>query len=284
MTPRTRGTLLVVLSAASFGSVGLFGKIALRGASVETTLALRFALGAVLIALLLAVRRELAALPARRVAALAFLGLAGLLATSFFFFVALTRLQAGVASVLLFTNPVLVAIAARPLFGERLGRRGLVALALAVGGVALVAGARGRVDPVGAAWALAGAVTYAGYILGSRRLARDVPPLAASTVIMASAALGFVALGAARGHLEWPTPTALLAIAGLGVVGGAVAITTFQVGLPAVGAGRAAILSTIEPATTVLLGALLLGETLAPWQAVGAFAIVGASALVATRG
>lgn len=288
MTPRTRGTLLVVLSAASFGCVGLFGKIALReGTSVETTLALRFAVGALALIAVLALTRGLARIRARRAAGFALLGL-GFLVTSYFFFNALKTLQAGVASVLLFTSPVLVAVGARLVFGEHLGRRGLAALALALAGVALVAGApwRGddaRLDPAGAAWALAGAGTYTLYILGSRRLARDVPPILGSTVLLASASVGFVALGAARGVLAWPTPAALLAILGLGIFGSAVAITAFQAGLPAVGAARAAILSTIEPATIMVVGALALGEFPTPLQVGGAVAIVAASVLVATR-
>lgn len=288
MTPRTRGTFLVVVSALSFGCVGVFGKVALReGTSVETTLALRFALGALVLFAVLAATRGFARIPPRRAAGFALLGL-GFLVTSYFFFNALRTLQAGVASVLLFTSPVLVAVGARFIFGERLGRRGRAALVLALVGVALVAGApwRGddaRIHPVGAAWALAGAVTYTVYILGSRRLARDVPPVLGSTVLLASASLGFVAIGAARATLAWPTPTALLAIAGLGVFGSAVAITTFQAGLPAVGAARAAIISTLEPATIMAVGALALAEVPTPLQLVGAAGIVAASTLVATR-
>lgn len=274
--------MLVVLSATSYGCVGPLGKLALaHGASVSTILALRYAVGALALALLLMAFRRAALPPLTAWPALAALGLL-LVVTSGTYFVSLRTLDAGVASVLLFTNPVLVAIAARPLFGEHLGRRGVAALVLAVAGVALVADP-GRVHLGGAAWALAAAVAYTCYILGSRRFAAPVDPLPASALIMGASAIGFAVVGGVGGSLGMPDEIALLAILGLGLVGGTVAVTAFQMGLPGTGAGRAAILSTLEPATTVVVGALALGERLGPGQLVGALAIGGAAVLVATR-
>jgi drug/metabolite transporter (DMT)-like permease len=55
----------------------------------------------------------------------------------------------------------------------------------------------------------------------------------------------------------------------------------FLAGLARVGATRAAIISTLEPATTVILAALLLGEDLGPVRLVGGGLILVAAVVVA---
>ena len=60
---------------------------------------------------------------------------------------------------------------------------------------------------------------------------------------------------------------------------GILAGASFILGLPLVGASRAAILSTFEPASTVLLAVIILGETASPLQWMGG-ALIIASVLV----
>jgi drug/metabolite transporter (DMT)-like permease len=55
----------------------------------------------------------------------------------------------------------------------------------------------------------------------------------------------------------------------------------FLAGLARVGATRAAIISTLEPATTVVLATLLLGEDLGPLRLVGGAMILAGAVIVA---
>jgi len=140
--------------------MAIFAKEAYRSdVSVTTLLAVRFALAAGAFWAIVAARRfggALSAPPARRMVLVGLaLGAVGYAAQSGAFFGALTRIDASLASLLLYTYPALVFGAAVALGRERADRRRLVALGLATGGAALVlAGAgTGGLDALGVALA-----------------------------------------------------------------------------------------------------------------------------------
>ena len=71
-------------------------------------------------------------------------------------------------------------------------------------------------------------------------------------------------------------PAAWPGLVGVGVVATFIAIQTFYAGARRIGAAQAALVSTIEPIWTIVLAAILFGQTLGPTQLVGgAFIIVG---------
>ena len=97
------------------------------------------------------------------------------------YFAALARIDAGLLSLLVYTFPAIVAVAAAAVGRERAGRRTAAALALSSAGLALVvAGAgAGALDPLGTALGLTAAGVYAAYVLVSERVAQRLGPLAA---------------------------------------------------------------------------------------------------------
>ena len=157
---RSTGTLLCVGSAAAFGAMAVLGKLAYdEGATVGTLLAVRFALAAVLFwALVLAGGEagELRRLAPRDIGIALALGACGYAAQAGCFFAALERIDASLLSLLLYTFPAMVAVAAIALGRERADARRLAALGLASAGLVLVlASAKpGALDALGAALAL----------------------------------------------------------------------------------------------------------------------------------
>ena len=140
---RTTGTLLCIGSAAGFGAMAVLGKLAYdNGATVGTLLAVRFALAAAIFwALVLSARgtaAELRALGRRDVAIALGLGAAGYAAQAGCFFSALERIDASLLSLLLYTFPAMVAVAAIALGREHPDPARLGALALASIGLVLV--------------------------------------------------------------------------------------------------------------------------------------------------
>ena len=127
------GALLCLASAVAFGAMGIFGKLAYEhGATVGTLLAVRFLLAAALFwALVLGTgaARQLRTLPRRDIGLAFALGAVGYSAQAGAYFVALKRLDASLLSLLLYTFPAMVTIAAVPLYGDRLERRRLAASA-----------------------------------------------------------------------------------------------------------------------------------------------------------
>jgi drug/metabolite transporter (DMT)-like permease len=94
--------------------------------------------------------------------------------------------------------------------------------------------------------------------------------LSATAVILTVVALVFDDLSLGGGR------RGLLLVIAISVICTALPITLFLIGIRHVGAGRAAVLSTIEPLVTVILAALLLKERIGPLQIVGGTLILTA--------
>jgi drug/metabolite transporter (DMT)-like permease len=266
------GALLCLASAAAFGAMGIFGKLAYEeGVTVGTLLAVRFVLAAALFWLFVAFSGgapDMQALPRRDVGIALALGAVGYSAQTGAYFAALQRLDASLLSLVVYTFPTIVAVAAIALGRERANRRTAVALVLASTGLVLVlAGARqGALDPIGTGLGLAAAVVYSTYILASEGVAARIGPLALSTLVCSGAATTLTLAGVARGDLA---PASLSApgfgwLAGIAVVSTVGAIGLFFAGLQRVGPTAASILSTLEPVVTVVLAFLVFGESLGP--------------------
>lgn len=282
MLKRIRVTIPAMLfclaSATAFGAMAVFGKLAYAaGATVGTLLAIRFALAAGLLWGLGAGRglRRRDVLPGLALGA-AYALQAGA------YFAALTRLDAGLLSLLIYTSPAIVTAAAIALGRERVDRRRLAALALCLSGLLLVVGGAGRLDPLGTALALAAAGLYSAYILVSESAARRTGPRGLTALVCTGAAASLLLGTTALGQFDPGalTPEAWVWIAALAVVSTVAAICLFLAGLIRVGPGSAAILSTFEPVTTVALAFLVFGHVLRPMQLAGGVLVVGAAAAI----
>ncbi len=139
---RSSGILLCRGSGVAFGAMAVFGKLAFgAGATVGTLLSVRFVLAAALFWAVLGAR-EVRTLAGREVAAALGLGAGGYALQTGCYFAALERLDASLLSLLIYTFPAIVAVAASALGRERLDGRRAAALALtSVGLVLVVAGA-----------------------------------------------------------------------------------------------------------------------------------------------
>jgi drug/metabolite transporter (DMT)-like permease len=281
---RSSGTLLCVGSAAAFGAMGVLGKLAYGdGATVGTLLAVRFLLAALLfwtLVLVTGAAGELRALRGRDVAVALGLGACGYATQAGGYFAALERIDASLVALLIYTFPVMVAVAAVALGREGFDGRRLTGLGLASGGLVLVlasAGA-GALEPLGTALALGAAVVYSAYILVSEGVAGRMRPSVLSALVSSGAALSLTAGSALLGELRpgEVTGAGWGWLACLAVVSTVAAVNLFFAGLRRVGPTRASILSTVEPVVTVLLAYLVFGEALGGVQLLGGALVLGA--------
>jgi Cyclic nucleotide-binding domain/EamA-like transporter family len=189
----------------------------------------------------------------------------------------LTRLDAGLVDLLLFTYPALVMLGAVALRRERWSGRRAVALATAGAGTALVLlGGLSGIDPLGAALALASAVAYSAYILTSAAELRRTDPLFLTALVTTGAGATLTLGGAAGGAISLEVGTSAVAlIAVLGLVAVA-AMGTFIAGIDALGPSRASIVSAVQPALTPIIGLAVFADVLGPGQMLGAALVVTA--------
>jgi drug/metabolite transporter (DMT)-like permease len=107
---------------------------------------------------------------------------------------------------------------------------------------------------------------------------RNADALTASAVIMTTAAIGFCVLFA----LSSPHPAVprssdgWAAVVALALLCTVVAGMTFLAGLALVGPAAASTLSTVEPAVSVVLSAIVLGEAITVWTVAGGALVVAA--------
>ena len=260
-----RATALVALAACGFGTISILTVVATRdGMQLSAVLAWRYLLAVPVLALLSGGLRVLRA-PSRDVAGLLVLGGGGQALVTALTLSSLAYLSAATLAFLFYTYPAWVTIFAA--LGKRepiTATRG-AALALSLGGVALMVGAPGALHPTGVLLALAGAVTYALYIPLLGRLQGTLAPAVASAWVSIGAGVLCAAAVIAQGAAALPpTPAAWVSVAVLAVVCTALAFIAFLRGLAVLGAVRTAIVATVEPFWTAVLGALVLLQPLRP--------------------
>ena len=282
-----RGALLCLMSATAFGTLGIFGTLASdAGASVTSTLLVRFALASTVFALALRVGggwARLRRLPRRVVLTGLGLGAVGYSLQSGLYFAAIERLDVSIVALLLYTYPVFVTVAAVALGRATPSLRTGAALATASVGLVLVlvAAGTGGFDVPGALLALAAALTYTAYILVSDRLIGEVDPFALALLVLTGATASFAVAGLVTGTLDLAlSGEAWLWLVMIALVSTVVAVSAFFAGLRRVGPSEAAILSTFEPVVTVVLAFFVLGERLTPAQLGGGALVLAAVVLL----
>ena len=194
--------------------------------------------------------------------------------------------KAAVMALVQALSPLLIALVAVPLLGERLSRRQWLGLALGAAGVVLVV-APPALESAGAWGAVRlgflGVASLAGGTIYFSRFGRDVPLLAATTVQLGGAAVLTVALTLVfeRPYSVWTFPAvASVAWNVLAVSIGAMALYYYMLNHGT--AGRVAANFYLIPGTVALLGWALLGERLTPGALVG-FAVASVGVFLVAR-
>lgn len=265
--------------------MAIFAKLSYdEGVSVDALLVVRFGLAGLALLGLATANGSLRRLSRRSVGAGLAMGAVGYAAQAGLYLAAVARFEASQVALVFGVYPVLVTIAAILVGRERGSFRRAVALAMALGGVALVLGGAtgaGAFDPVGALLSLGSAAVYTCYILVGDRIVSDVPPVplaalvcsgAAASCLTASLVVGGPDLGISATGWGW-----LAAIALVSTVG---AILLFFAGLARVGPTVASLLSTVEPVVTVGSAALVFHESMSPIQVVGGALVLAAVIVV----
>lgn len=280
-----RGTLLVLLSAACFGTTLIFSQRALDGgATITALLAYRYVLGTALLCVVAGGIGNVLAVGVRRWTLLGIGGIAQC-AIAGLSIAALGFLPAASVAFLFYTYPSWVALLAIARRTERVHGTTLLALLLSLSGIVTIVGNpfQTALDPRGIALALAAAVVYAVMIPWLGKMQDGLKPAAAMTWIALGAAVWFVGGALVTGAPLWPpTPGLLLNACALALLATAVAFTAFLAGLAELGPVRTSIVSTVEPFWTALLSAVVLQQQVGPRTWVGG-ALIAAAMLVLQR-
>ncbi len=280
--------------SATLGRAAFTGHLLPGGASLKTidplilsqsrtTLSL-----AVLLPVLLA-RRGASALrvPGRDLVRFFLLGILGVAASNYLYYLAIQRTNVATAIILQYTAPVWVLLytVARGAQGRRPSSRRIAAVGLAVVGCALAVGFVGsggfRMDTVGVIAALLAAFSFAFYNVGGHSvLARyDRWKVLLWVLVAASTFWIFVnppwkIVAAHYGRQQWGFMLVFSLVSVLGP------FSCYFAGLQHLEPTRAIVASCLEPVFSIVLAALVLGELLRPMQTVGIVLVLVAIVLI----
>ena len=282
---------MTALSACGFASKGIFAKILYaQGWDYQSVLTTRALLALPPLWLWATLQNEKGALLRASPRALAGAALAGLLcyyAGALLDFKALMLIDAGVERVLLFAYPSMVVLLHAALYRTWPTRSAWFSLALTYAGILLVvSGFDARIlsaNLKGAGLVLIAALTFAIYYLAGDRFTRRIGSLTFSLAALSASATALaIHYLVTRG---WPRATHWTSsdfelMAGLVVFATILPMVLMAEGVRRLGAPRAAVVSTVGPPTTIVLGALLLGESLTPAQWTGVTLIAAGIAVL----
>jgi len=193
------------------------------------------------------------------------------------------HLNSSTAGLLVAVVPLMAAVIMSRLGHEHFEIRRLVGLGIGFAGVAALVGLDVHLsDFVAVGAVLVTALCYAiGPVIINRKLA-DVPPLGVITVSLIFATL----LYAPFAPWLWPehvTAAAAWSVVGLGVVCTAIAFILFFALIAEVGPSRATVITYMNPAVAIVLGALVLAEPLTLGMAIGFPLVIAGSMLGTSR-
>ena len=285
---KTKGAIYGCISAVSYGLNPLCAKaLYAEGVNTNTVLFYRFAFGVAILGLMMLASRQSFRLTRREGLVLTLLG-ALFAFSSITYFISFHYLSAGVAATLVFAYPVMVAIIMALFFRERLGWPSLLAIALTVGGIALLyQGDDGKpISLPGFVIVMVSALAYALYIVVVNR----------SRIVMSSVKLTFYAMLVCllcialfslidRQPLTLlQSPTEWIYAALLGLVPTVVSLVYMAKAIHLIGSTPTAIMGALEPVTAVVAGMLMFGEVLTLRLSFGIALILLAVMFVITSG
>lgn len=216
-------------------------------------------------------------------------GLVSIVFFSFCYFRNVEVSSAAVAAILMYTSPIFVTLLSAIFFKEKFTKGKLLALILAIIGCALVsgiAGGVGQVSPLGIMLGLGSGIGYALYsIFGRFALDKGYSPFMVTALTFSFACVGvlpFIDIAGFVTRLVNEPKYILLALV-MGLVGSFLPFALYTLGLRYMEAGKAAILATLEPIVTALVGTFLYKEPIDVFIVVGIVMVLAAGILCTAR-
>lgn len=273
-----RGILYSIISAIGLGSLAIFAKAGLAmGMAPLQIIQYRFTFGAIMLFAWFGLTRpELLRIRFKGLLKAAVLGICIYPFQSWFFIKALQYIPATTTSLIYYFYPLATTLIAIIFMGLRPGRIVFVSLLIILLGCGLIfyhAFAQ-AIDLRGVLYALACMCTYSLYLTVVQIFTRNDDAKRLSLWVVLFMAVTFSTLSSPLTILDQPFEGWLITI-GLGLFPSTLAVSLLYRAVESIGSAYTAMFSTIEPVTTVLLAALVLGEPTDGVQVVGMLLIIG---------
>ena len=271
--------LIYILAMAIWGSIGIFRRsIPLPSALLAGC---RGITGALFLILLLRLRKKPFLLPQRKLTGLLLIISGALIGLNWILlFEAYNYTSVPTATLCYYMSPVIVILASPFLFQERITPRKGICAVMAVIGMVLVSGVLENVNAgtsqiKGISFGLGAALIYGSVVILNKKITGIDPYVKTIIQLLSSlfAVIPYIILTGQSTDVQI-TPQAVLLILVLGIIHTGTAYAMYFHSMERLPAQTAAILSYIDPITSLILSALILNEHLSVYGIIGAVLII----------
>lgn len=279
-----KGYIFVILSAVLYGLMPLMTTfLKADGANSYSLVFLRNALSLPVLAALALGQQKTLKVPVKELPTIAIAALLGCCLTPVLLYSSYDFIDSGTASVFHFVYPAVVVVGGLLFLKQKASRGTLLSVLVCVGGIALFFDPNASVTVEGSALSLLSGVTFAAYVLMlSAFSGRKATGFVFTFYVALSCTLAMGIYCLATNNMALPGSFAGWAVCVLfAVLINAVATVLFQQGTFIVGGQRASILSTMEPITGVVVGAVFMNEFAGKSGAQLARTVIGSALVVA---
>lgn len=277
MLKKNKGKIYLFLSAFIYGVAPIFAKFAYQGGANEVTLTfLRAFLALPVLFLPLKLQKISLKLSKTELIKVTILSVFGCSLSIVLLYIAYKFIPAGLASTLHFIYPILIILASALIYRERVPSKKLLSALVVTIGIFMFADINTAADKVGVIMAVLSGVFYSFYILyldksGLKNM--NYLKLTFYTMLIMSTFTFIFGIFTNSIDFEISALSWIFAFI-ISILVTAIAVPLLQIGIRYEGASTAGILSTIEPITTIALGAVFLGEHITLMQIIGGILIL----------
>jgi len=263
---KIKGIFYIAIASIAFGIMPILAKLAYKGgANPINTLALRFTFASIILFIYIKTKKLSLRVSKEQIKLILFMGVIGYSMTSILLFIAYNYIDVGIAGMILHTYPLMVMILSIIIYKEKFKLKKFLYLMVTTIGVFIMLDIKvGSINTIGVVLVLLSALCYAIYVLGaSNDKVKNIDSYVMTFYISIISAIVGSTTGVVTNSFNNPINFyGIISILLIAFISTVVALMAFLKGVKLIGPTNSAIFSALEPIVSLVLGVIILGESI----------------------
>ncbi len=263
---KIKGIFYIAIASIAFGIMPILAKLAYKGgANAINTLALRFTFASIILFIYIKTKKLSLRVSKEQIKLILFMGVIGYSMTSILLFIAYNYIDVGIAGMILHTYPLMVMILSIIIYKEKFKLKKFLYLMVTTIGVFIMLDIKvGSINTIGVVLVLLSALCYAIYVLGaSNDKVKNIDSYVMTFYISIISAIVGSTTGVVTNSFNNPINFyGIISILLIAFISTVVALMAFLKGVKLIGPTNSAIFSALEPIVSLVLGVIILGESI----------------------
>lgn len=263
---KIKGIFYIAIASIAFGIMPILAKLAYKGgANPINTLALRFTFASIILFIYIKTKKLSLRVSKEQIKLILFMGVIGYSMTSILLFIAYNYIDVGIAGMILHTYPLMVMILSIIIYKEKVKLKKFLYLMVTTIGVFIMLDIKvGSINTIGVVLVLLSALCYAIYVLGaSNDKVKNIDSYVMTFYISIISAIVGSTTGIVTNSFNNPINFyGIISILLIAFISTVVALMAFLKGVKLIGPTNSAIFSALEPIVSLVLGVIILGESI----------------------